>query len=211
MAGGQLVFITGGVRSGKSTFAEQYATKRAQKITGGRLHYVACGKNVDGEMNERIKIHQKTRESNDLPWTTWEQPTHIHKLKTNFSTKDVILIDCLTTLLGNELFSRMEKDESNVAQIKTALKAEIMASITALQQTAAEVIVVSNELLNEPLSSNSLTYTYAHILGHLHQQIVKSAKLFFIIEMGLPLLVKGDERHGENNGYYRFRDIIRCR
>ena len=58
-----LIFITGGVRSGKSRFAEEMtiSLSKATEFSGtGPLHYIAAMQRSDGEMKQRIIRHQKT-------------------------------------------------------------------------------------------------------------------------------------------------------
>lgn len=55
-----LTFITGGARSGKSTFAEQTAARLALN-EGGKLHYIATSKPSDEEMRLRIRRHKEQR------------------------------------------------------------------------------------------------------------------------------------------------------
>ena len=76
MVRGKLVFITGGVRSGKSSFAEHYLMDEQAK----RNVYIASGVAVDGEMKERIKRHQDDRENYPVDWVTIEQPRHFEQV-----------------------------------------------------------------------------------------------------------------------------------
>lgn len=98
-----ILFISGGVRSGKSTFAEELAREYAIEEEAN-LHYIATSVVIDAEMKERIFLHQKGREKQVLKWTTWEKPVHLGELTCEFQKSDILLLDCLTTLVGNELF-----------------------------------------------------------------------------------------------------------
>ena len=49
-----IIFITGGVRSGKSQFAEELAAKIWQQEASGGLHYIASMQASDKEMTKRI-------------------------------------------------------------------------------------------------------------------------------------------------------------
>ncbi len=99
-----LIFISGGVRSGKSSFAEKLALKIACE-EGGGLHYIATGVPSDLEMKERIKKHQHDREAAKYRWITVEQSINIGAIADHFNNRDILLLDCVTTLLNNELFS----------------------------------------------------------------------------------------------------------
>ena len=99
-----LYFITGGVRSGKSRYAEQMARKWVETY-GGNLHYLACSRVFDEEMEKRVSRHQRDREASPIPWKTWEFSTDIERITTEINQDSVVLLDCLTTLVDNELFT----------------------------------------------------------------------------------------------------------
>ncbi|WP_235816477.1 bifunctional adenosylcobinamide kinase/adenosylcobinamide-phosphate guanylyltransferase [Bacillus massilinigeriensis] len=182
-----LIFITGGVRSGKSSFAEVTAITLADQINGS-LHYIATGVPADSEMKERALRHQKDRAKSGVAWKTWEEPLDIGRLGSSFSSKDVILLDCVTTLLNNYFFE-YEEQLNNARTEK--IKNRILTDIMQMKNTCHALIVVSNEILNEPLQSEYV-FIYKRLLGELHQQIVHEAKEAYIVEAGVPILMKGD-------------------
>ena len=183
-----IIFICGGVRSGKSSFAEKIAAEDAAKING-QLHYLAAGRNSDAEMTERIARHQKDREQSGLAWKTWEQPVDLIALTGVFSKKDVVLLDCLTTLLNNEFFS-VDEQWQNVDFQKKVMKS-ILAGIEQISAQCYQLIIVSNEVLHEAQGDNELVFIYGKILGQLHQQVVAKAHHAYLVEAGIPLLMKG--------------------
>ncbi|WP_040978226.1 bifunctional adenosylcobinamide kinase/adenosylcobinamide-phosphate guanylyltransferase [Oceanobacillus jeddahense] len=183
METGELIFITGGVRSGKSAFAEQLAIRRAQK-TDSNLHYVACGIPSDKEMQERIQRHQQDRKQSGFSWKTWEQPVYLSHIANQFTTQDVILLDCMTTLLNNYLFQEKMYHENTVFE-------QVREDIAALCDYAGKVIIVSNEVLQDMPYEEELTWHYQRILGNVHQQIVKRADLAILFESGIPVVRKG--------------------
>lgn len=175
----QLIFITGGVRSGKSRFAENRAASFRDQ---GTLHYLACGEPSDEEMKERISRHQHDRASKNVPWETVECPTDIGSVAERLNEQSVVLLDCVTTLLSNELF---QKD--GTLQLET--KQKIQSGIEKLRERAKALIIVSNELTQEPLTSG--VERYARQLGELHQWIVSEADEAYLVENGVPRLMKG--------------------
>ncbi|WP_042356015.1 bifunctional adenosylcobinamide kinase/adenosylcobinamide-phosphate guanylyltransferase [Bacillus rubiinfantis] len=181
-----LIFISGGVRSGKSSFAEKLTVKLARE-TGGKLNYIAAGVAFDAEMTMRIKKHQQDRAVSGYHWKTFEQPIDVGVLAPSFHREDIVLLDCLTTLVNNELFAVPQPWDEEFLQ---KLISRIIAGVFVLKQRARALIVVSNEVLNEPVASNDLVFTYGKILGHIHQQIVKAADLAFLVEAGVPLVMK---------------------
>ncbi|UOE55714.1 bifunctional adenosylcobinamide kinase/adenosylcobinamide-phosphate guanylyltransferase [Cytobacillus oceanisediminis] len=189
MAEGSLIFISGGVRSGKSSFAERTAAGLAIK-TEGKLHYIAAGKAYDSEMEARIQRHQDDREKSGLHWTTWEQPSALEEISGNFNNQDIILFDCLTTLLNNELFRA--EDVWRNREFQDKLSSDLLRAISEIRQRCRFLIVVSNEVLNVPIGENELVITYSKILGTLHRNIVEMADEAVLVEAGIPILMKGE-------------------
>ena len=171
MVRGKLVFITGGVRSGKSSFAEHYLmNEQAQRNV-----YIASGVAVDSEMKERIKRHQEDRENYSFEWMTIEQPRHFGQLVAKIEQGDGILWDCVTTWLANELYEgKMEEKEKQLYE-----------ALDQLLEKAQLVVIVSNEVLDEPISSYEFTALYQAWIGQIHQQLVAKADHAFEMEYGI--------------------------
>lgn len=179
----KLTFITGGVRSGKSAFAENLAIKHASRMNRN-LHYIACGIPFDGEMQERIKRHQLDRKQSGFFWTTWEQPTKLRDIAHQFSKQDIILLDCVTTLLNNYLFQERINSADAILQY-------VIEDIMMLSAQAGEIIVVSNEVLEDMPYDDALTLKYQSILGRVHQQVIAKAGIAILVEGGIPIWKKG--------------------
>lgn len=185
-----LIFITGGVRSGKSSFAEQVAVEISCKL-GGMLTYIATGLPSDKEMKERIEKHQYDREAGLFDWKTIERSVQIGEIAEDFCPGDIILLDCVTTLLNNELFSyEGDWDEAFLEMIKE----RIVNDILAIKSHARALIVVSNEVFYEPNIGNELVFTYRKLLGQIHQRLVENADQAILVEAGIPIMMKGAGR-----------------
>lgn len=106
-----LIFITGGVRSGKSHFAEQAALQHyeAQACTAKRLLYLASGIALDHEMEKRILRHQADRQAQPIQWLTVEAPYVISEVFETLQDGDVVLWDCVTTWLTNAFYEGYDK------------------------------------------------------------------------------------------------------
>lgn len=184
-----MIFISGGVRSGKSTFAEKLAIRTAKKING-KLHYIATGVAMDDEMKQRIARHQRERENSMLRWKTWEKQTEIETIASSFQKDDVILLDCMTTLLNNELFSEQRDwDPHFLEEVFT----RVIKGIEAIERECGYLILVSNEVFHELNYESELVFHYSRVLGNLHQIIVKKADSAYLVEASIPLLMKGAE------------------
>jgi adenosylcobinamide kinase / adenosylcobinamide-phosphate guanylyltransferase len=187
MAAASLIFISGGVRSGKSSFAEKMALELARE-NGGQLNYLATGVASDQEMWERIAKHQRDREAETFKWRTIEQSQNIGETAVFFNDDDIILLDCVTTLLNNELFSANQSwDESFLKQVMET----IITGIIEIRDRAKVLIVVSNEVFHESMAENDLVFSYGRILGKIHQKLVEAADKACLVEAGIAMNMKG--------------------
>lgn len=188
----KLIFITGGARSGKSNFAERFAGEQGNQH-GHRLYYVATSKVEDEEMKERINKHQQDRLKGVYTWKTLECPVNIQKLVGDITKGQVVLVDCLTVLLTNELFQNgFEEKDWNNALFKQKVINTILEGIRLLRKKTSLLVLVSNEIGNDIIApDNSLLLVYQKLLGIIHQEIVQEATEAYITESGIPLLMKG--------------------
>lgn len=193
-----LIFISGGVRSGKSQFAEKLAVDLSGLTPGieasdspYQLHYIAAGQASDEEMKTRISRHQTDRHLSGLNWKTWEQPIRLSELSDVFSSNDVVLLDCLTTLLNNEFFKEVNLWKN--IRFQEQVMAEILEAIEKITNSCRALIVVSNEVFYDTSGDQELIFIYKKILGKLHQKVVAKAKKAYLVESGIPLLMKGGE------------------
>ena len=100
----KITFITGGARSGKSSFA----LKTASALEGQKA-YLATAEALDQEMKERIGKHKEER---GAIWNTYEEPVKIaDTLKRMMDRYDVIVLDCLTLWLSNLVCNNMDCDK----------------------------------------------------------------------------------------------------
>ncbi|KWW20993.1 MULTISPECIES: bifunctional adenosylcobinamide kinase/adenosylcobinamide-phosphate guanylyltransferase [Peribacillus] len=186
----RLCFVTGGVRSGKSSFAERKALEYA-RLMEGNLHYLACGRGSDAEMGERILRHQKDRQRSPIAWQTSEYATDITRIAAKIDSDSIILLDCLTTLLDHELFGPGVPLE---AEFLHSIQAKIISAIDELRQQSGCLIIVSNEVVQEPIFQNELLHIYGRMLGKLHRTIVGQADEAYLVESGIPLQMKGGKQ-----------------
>jgi adenosylcobinamide kinase / adenosylcobinamide-phosphate guanylyltransferase len=180
-----IVFISGGVRSGKTRIAEQCVQQIVSE--NDEAHYIATAKITDEEMKQRIIRHQHERSHHPLSWKTWEQPEKLHTIVNRFDKNDVILLDCLTNLLANELFADefWYKEDSCLRKAKSIYEA-----IRTLGKNSKALIIVSNEVFYNGVPKDVGTYHFMKMLGWLHQQIVSLADKAILVQNGVPLIKK---------------------
>ncbi len=165
---GNKIFITGGVKSGKSSYALQIA----RKIEGRRV-FIATAQGFDEEMKLRIERHKRERGDE---FETIEEPIDLPKALENVKC-DVAVIDCLTVWCGNLFFhDRLELVDEFVEAFKGV---------------AFDTVVVSNEVGLGVIPENKLARNYVDILGKLNQQVARLSDVVVFMISGIPMFLKG--------------------
>jgi len=168
---GQITFVLGGARSGKSRFAEKLVFE-----TGSHKIYLATSQAFDQEMLDRIEKHQSDRGAG---WVTVEEPVDINRvLKSSSEPDNVILLDCLTLWISNLMMA--EKD------IPSAFS-DLCETLTSLE---GDVILVSNEVGQGIVPDNAMARAFRDHAGLLHQEIAALADEVYFVTAGLPQKLK---------------------
>lgn len=176
----EIIFVTGGCRSGKSRFASAYANEHFQDRV-----FVATATALDDEMAERIKAHQANRGAD---WTTIEEPIEIgNALGSIRSECDVVLIDCMTLWISN-LLAVGEDEQKILGKAETLVKQ--------IQRISPTVIVVSNEVGYGIVPENKLARQFRDITGSVNQKLAACADVVVWTVAGLPQVIKGDFKRG---------------
>ncbi|MCZ4339082.1 bifunctional adenosylcobinamide kinase/adenosylcobinamide-phosphate guanylyltransferase [Shewanella colwelliana] len=174
-----IYFVLGGARSGKSRHALALAAKRV--ALGDDCLFVATAEAFDEEMTSRIQRHQQERTEDDLPWRTLECPLNLSNCLTeNARHNQVILVDCLTLWLTNQLLSK----NSDWPQVRSEF-------LAALPQLPGTIILVSNEVGGGLVAADPLSRQFVDEAGWLHQAIANIADEVVLVTAGLPMTLKG--------------------
>ncbi|MFJ7954166.1 bifunctional adenosylcobinamide kinase/adenosylcobinamide-phosphate guanylyltransferase [Lysinibacillus sp. NPDC096418] len=184
-----LIFITGGVRSGKSYFAEQAAVAQYQNepFKQKRLVYVASGVATDNEMEKRIIRHQADRLAQEVSWHTIEAPYRVDLAFSELAAGDVALWDCVTTWLTNAFYEGFDSGTPCVGKpgcLKEKLRV-MKESVVTLLKKKVTLFVVSNELFDEPSYTSEEVELYRQMLGELHQWFVSVANTAYEMDYGV--------------------------
>jgi adenosylcobinamide kinase/adenosylcobinamide-phosphate guanylyltransferase len=172
----EIVFVIGGCRSGKST----YALQTAEKVPGERKIFIATCVPQDNEMVQRVAKHQTVR---SRIWTTVEEPLKLPEtILQNSHKADVILIDCLTLWVNNLL---MENDDENKIKKNTAQL------INTLENATCPIVLVSNEVGTGIVPDNRLARRFRDITGWVNQAVAKCANKVVWMVAGIPVSIKG--------------------
>ena len=177
---GELTFILGGARSGKSTLAERLARQ------GERVLYVATAEGRDEEMRRRIAAHQAARPQH---WDTVEEPLDLAgALRPVHNRYDTVLIDCLTLWVSNLLLGRQPGAADDAIEERILNTARELLQLVA--SSGAGWIMVSNEVGLGVVPGSPLGRSYRDLLGRVNQLAAAHARQVYLMVAGLPLQVK---------------------
>jgi len=198
----QFTLITGGARSGKSSFAELLAAQAKCPVT-----YIATAQIWDTEMAIRVKKHQEQRPSS---WQLIEEPMNIRDTLTQLKNEDgVILLDCVTLWLTNMLLAgqadQPQTDQGTPSESQTSshiykqVEPQILTKVQEVAQLAQEikpkVIFVTNEVGQGIVPENPMARAYRDLAGRSNQILARKAEQVYMVIAGYPIGLKPS---GEN-------------
>ncbi len=170
--------ITGGARSGKSRFAEQFAT-----AYGAPLCYLATAQPLDAEMDERIACHRVRRGSD---WHTVEEPLALPQTLSRLDgSYRAILVDCITLWLTNLLLQGRE-DADQEGQVI----AEVQRLAATLRSMTTPVILVTNEVGMGIVPEHRLGRLFRDLAGQASQILAATCDEVYTVISGIPLKLK---------------------
>jgi Adenosyl cobinamide kinase/adenosyl cobinamide phosphate guanylyltransferase len=184
---GKIILVTGGARSGKSTFAEETARK-----LGGNVVYIATSKACDDEMIERIKKHRSQRPEE---WVTIEayKDMDLH-LKDILKDKDAVLLDCITIMVSNLMLEKAMDWEGipaeEINRVEAYVKVEIEKLIKVASDADVTFIIVTNELGMGVVPPYELGRAVRDIAGRANQMLARAAEEVYLCVSGIPVRIK---------------------
>ena len=164
--------ITGGTRSGKSSYALQLAQ------SSERPFFIATGWATDAEMARRIRKHQAER---DARWQLLEVRTEVSRAihQAEEAHADFILVDCLTLWTSNVFL-----EDENALPEKTE---ELVRSIRACTVPLA---LVTNEVGSGIVPENKLARRYRDAAGFVNRSVADAVDALILMVCGQPLRIK---------------------
>ena len=168
----RIILITGGSRSGKSSYAEQLALSLS-----GTPVYLATARIWDEEFRERVRRHQERR---GPQWTNLEEEKYLSR---HDVSGRVVVVDCLTLWSTNFFFDL----ESDVDRALDALKAEF----DRFTDQDATFLFVTNEIGMGGTSDNALQRRFTDLQGWMNQHVAARADEVILMVSGIPVKIKG--------------------
>jgi len=192
----KIIFVIGGARSGKSSFA----LNKAAEIEGPRA-YIATGEALDDEMKERIQKHKDDR---GMEWSTYEEPVRLTEtLLSSHGKYNVIVIDCLTLWLSNVMIRTKNTDNrkqtadrrqeviyENMKEFVHTLDQIKNSSVSSLKSGFCNLYIVSNEVGMGIVPENPLAREFRDLAGFLNQRVAEAADEVYMVTVGIPIKIK---------------------
>jgi len=177
-----LLLITGGVRSGKSRYAEQLAGEKGLPVL-----YAATGEAWDDEMRERIRLHRERRPAH---WGTVEIGMKLADLFPPAESYGVVLLDCLSGWVSRRLL-QVPEEKMRDREITGQLLEEAEQWLIRAAQDDRTFIVVTNEAGLGGVALTPLGRWFADVLGEVNQLAAREAGIVDAVLCGLPWRLKG--------------------
>lgn len=173
----ETIFVLGGARSGKSAFAQTLASASPHE----KILFVATAEALDEEMRERIANHRAQRPA---AWQTLEAPRDLPGAIAQLQqAPQLILVDCLTLWVTNELLANEEQ-----------LEARLLGQLNRLMEWAhshdVDLILISNEVGLGIVPENMLARKFRDLLGIVNAHIAQNADRVFWMAAGLAIELK---------------------
>lgn len=171
-----LTLVLGGSASGKSEYAEQLVLEAG----AGPRFYIATMEPYDEECLRRISRHRAMRASKGFE--TRECPRGLAGVA--LPRPGVALLECMSNLVANEMFSPQGAGEQALAAI--------LAGVERLEAQASQLIVVSNDLGADGAGQyDGGTRRYLAVLGQVNRALACRAQAVCEVVCGIPLYHKG--------------------
>jgi len=160
-----LIFIAGGARSGKSRKGEELAKSLAESA---KPIFIATAEAVDEEMTLRIKKHQDDR---GTAFELIEEPKNLTKVLKDVDSRAIVLVDCLTLWLSNNMMG--EGTDSNESVI------------TAAKARSGATIFISNEVGEGIVPMHPVSREFRDLSGIMNQEFARAADKVYFMKFGI--------------------------
>ena len=168
----KMSLIIGGSGSGKSEFAEALCLKE-----GNHRLYIATMEPFGEEGKQRVERHHQLRKGKGFE--TLECYTRLESIP--LKGYDVILVECISNLVANELYSNSGRKNP---------QKDIILAIDYLLKKCNHLIVVTNNTGEEIVDYGEDMIAYQKELGLVNQLLARKADKVLEIVLGQPIEYK---------------------
>ncbi|SFI96515.1 bifunctional adenosylcobinamide kinase/adenosylcobinamide-phosphate guanylyltransferase [Thermoflavimicrobium dichotomicum] len=176
--------VTGGVRSGKSRFAEQLCASLQDEVI-----YLATSRVLDAEMEERVAKHRAERPAN---WKLIEEPIQLAEAIHEASPSALLLVECISAWVANLLFAE-KLDEEMTNEMRNHFLKKVAQKAEELLQSleGREAVLVTSEAGLGGVAMHPVSRLFQDALGEVNQRLAQEAEEVWLVISGVPWRVKG--------------------
>lgn len=208
-----LHIVYGGSASGKSSYAESFAMSLQGE---GRLLYIATmypykwnTTEIDPETMQRIERHRAMRA--DKGFDTVECYRHVEHIVAK--RQDVLLLECMSNLLANEMYLEQDSDDGGLAETMSEVEKtgvgmsetlspvskKIVQALIDLSTRVQELVIVTNDVFSDggSLTYDESTREYVKNLAEINCALAREAATVTEVVCGIPVIVKKNHPMGE--------------
>lgn len=208
-----LHIVYGGSASGKSSYAESFAMSLQGE---GRLLYIATmypykwnTTEIDPETMQRIERHRAMRA--DKGFDTVECYWHVEHIVAK--RQDVLLLECMSNLLANEMYLEQDSDDGGLAETMSEVEKagvgmsetlspvsnKIVQALVNLSTRVQDVVIVTNDVFSDggSLTYDESTREYVKNLAEINCALARVAETVTEVVCGIPVIVKKNHPMGK--------------
>lgn len=163
-----LALFIGGIKSGKSKNAEEYALKNSFK----KPTYLATTEFFDDEMKEKVKKHQEQRADS---FHTIEEGLKLSKSLQKID--ELVLVECVSMWINNMLYHGFDEED-------------MMQEIKTLKKQNNKLVFVINDVSCSVVSDTALVRKFVDINGRISQILALQCKEVYNCIAGISVKIK---------------------
>lgn len=179
-----ITFITGGTRSGKSSYGEQLLESEKKVL------YLATAKITDDEMARRVEHHKNRRGQR---YTTVEGYRQMDA-SIEAAECDSSILDCVGTTITNWMFDQYSDWDNITEEQVEAMEKELLLYfkeiIKAMKKKSGRQVIISNEVGMALVSEYRLGRVFTDVLGRVNQFLASQADEVILMVSGIPMYIR---------------------
>ncbi len=186
-----VALVLGGIRSGKSAFAEQLVERLAGTAS---VWYLATGVATDADMGERIGRHRARRPA---LWRTLEAPLNptgalrsairLQLAESDDSRPSALLLDSVDGWVANLMF---EYEFAPAAELESRMVGAARQFVKDARQLDVHLVMVSSEVGQSLVATTPVGRRFQDLLGTVNQALATTADSVTLVAAGIPVTIK---------------------